>query len=396
MANLLLAVIYLAFISLGLPDSLMGSAWPTMYPQFNVPVSYAGIVQFIITAGTIVSSLLSDRITFKLGAGKVTAISVAMTAVALLGFSFSPSFWVLALWAIPYGLGAGAIDAALNNYVALHYSSRHMSWLHAMWGVGTVISPNIMAYALVHQHQWQLGYRYVSFIQIGISLLIVASLPLWIKRNNSETNTEDDPNHKETAKPLSLIQTISLPMAKEVMIMFLCYCGLEGTAGLWASTYAMQSRGISAEDAATWASYFFLGITGGRLASGFIADKLNDARMIRLGALILGIGILVTVNPTPWTFITMIGLILIGVGCAPIYPSIIHSTPAIFGEDKSQAIIGVQMASAYIGYLVVVPVFGLIARASSALWMPLYMLVFFVLMITMHEYIQRKRSIQSK
>ncbi|MFC0266141.1 MFS transporter [Alloscardovia macacae] len=389
MANVLLAVIYLAFISLGLPDSLMGSAWPTMYPQYHVPVSYAGLVQIIITAGTIISSLLSDRLTFKLGAGKVVTVSVGLTAVALLGFSFSPTFWILCLCAIPYGLGAGAIDAALNNYVALHYSSRHMSWLHAMWGVGTVVSPSIMSYALIEQHQWQLGYRYVSFIQIGITVLVALSLPLWAKRGRA--TVESSSEQKASAKPLGLMATLRLPLAKEVMLMFLCYCGLEGTVGLWASTYAVQSRGISADQAAVWASYFFLGITGGRIAAGFIADKFSDTFMIRLGSAVLFAGILLTVNPTPYTVLTMLGLILIGVGCAPIYPSIIHATPELFGEDKSQAIIGVQMASAYVGYLVVVPVFGLIARQISALWMPAYILVFFLLMVGMHEFIQKKR-----
>lgn len=392
---------------LGLPDSLMGSAWPTMYPQFYVPVSYVGIVSFIITLGTIISSLLSDRITYKLGAGKVTAISVGLTALALLGFSFSPSFIVLCAWAIPYGLGAGAIDAALNNYVALHYSSRHMSCLHAMWGVGTVISPSIMSYALVQQHQWQLGYRYVSFIQIGISVVIALSLPLWATRrqtdaaatshhldqsHDTETSQSAESSASQQAKPLGLIGTLKLPMAKEIMLMFIGYCGLEGTTGLWASTYAMQSRGISADDAAVWASYFFLGITGGRLLCGFIADKFTDAFMIRLGSVVLGIGAFITINPTPWDSVTMIGLILISVGCAPIYPSIIHSTPEIFGEDKSQAIIGVQMASGYLGYLVVTPFFGIIARNFSALWMPAYVLVLFIMMVGMHEYIQYKRK----
>nr|WP_026181946.1 MFS transporter [Alloscardovia criceti] len=398
MTNVLLAVIYLAFISLGLPDSLMGSAWPSMYVQFNVPISYAGIVSIIITAGTIISSLMSDRLTFKLGAGKVTAVSVAMTAAALLGFSFSPNFWILCLWAVPYGLGAGAIDAALNNYVALHYSSRHMNWLHAMWGVGTVVSPNIMAYALLKQHQWQLGYRYVSYIQIVIAILVVVSLPLWINRKSAQIDNSEhtDTSQSQETKPLSLLETIRLPYAKEILLMFMTYCGLEGAAGLWSSTYAMQSRGISAEDAATWASYFYLGITGGRIVCGFIAEKLNDTQMIRLGFIILGIGILMTMNPTPWTVLTMLGLILIGVGCAPIYPSIIHSTPTIFGEDKSQAMIGVQMASAYVGFIIVPPLFGVIARSSTALWMPVYLLFFFTLMVAMHEIIQARRKAERK
>ena len=393
MTNLLLGVIYLAFISLGLPDSLMGSARPSMYPAFHVPVSYAGIVTFIITLGTIISALLSDRLTYKLGAGKVTAFSVAATAIALLGFSLAPSFWIVCLWAIPYGLGAGAIDAALNNYVALHYSNRHMSWLHAMWGVGTVISPYIMAYAIAQQHQWQLGYRYISFIQIGITCIVFASLPWWAKRGaQSEHSSETEQSDKVDSAPLGLIATLRLPLAKEILFMFLAYCGIEGTAGLWASTFAMQARGITAEDAATWASYFFIGITAGRLACGFIAERFTDSQMIRLGCIVLGAGIVVTMIPTPWNPLTMIGLIVIGVGCAPIYPSIIHSTPAIFGEQHSQAMIGVEMASAYTGNLVLPPLFGIIARNISAVYLPVYLLILFIILCGMHELIVRKMS----
>ncbi|WP_418968656.1 sugar MFS transporter [Alloscardovia omnicolens] len=397
MANLLLGVIYLAFISLGLPDSLMGSAWPSMYPAFQVPVSYAGIVTFIITLGTIISALLSDRLTYKLGAGNVTAISVAMTALALLGFSYAPSFWIVCACAIPYGLGAGAIDAALNNYVALHYSNRHMSWLHAMWGIGTVISPYIMAYAIARQHQWQLGYRYISFIQIVIACIIVGSLPLWVKRKPvaHSVSHKQDPTASAQNKPLGLAATVRLPMAKEILFMFLAYCGIEGTAGLWSSTFAMQARGISTEDAATWASYFYLGITGGRLVCGFIAEKLTDSQMIRLGCLVLGVGIVITMLPTAWNPLTMIGLITIGVGCAPIYPSIIHSTPAIFGEQHSQAMIGVEMASAYTGNLLLPPLFGLIARNLSALYLPVYLLAMFIILVGMHELILHKLSEQN-
>lgn len=389
MANLLLAVIYLSFISLGLPDSLLGSGWPSMRVTFDAPVSYAGIISIIITAGTIVSALASERLTFRFGSGKVTVVSIVLTAIALLGFSLSANFIMMCLCAIPYGLGAGAIDAALNNYVALHYSSRHMSWLHAMWGIGTIISPSIMSFALTVQHNWRLGYRYVSIVQLVIAIIVMLSLPLWVQRTRCTV-----PSSQETheVKPLGLMATLKLPLAKEVLLMFFAYCGIEGTAGLWASTFAMQSRGIDADQAALWASFFYLGITAGRIVSGFIAEKFTDTQLIRIGFIILAVGLIFILNPTSIDAITMIGLILIGVGCAPIYPSVIHSTPAIFGEENSQAVIGIQMASAYAGALIVAPLFGIIARASSALWLPLYLGVIFVVMVILHEYVQRKRT----
>lgn len=386
MIHLLLAVIYLSFISLGLPDSLLGSAWPAMYSEFGVPVSYAGIISMIIAAGTILSSLQSDRLTRKLGTGKVTAISVAMTAVALFGFSFSNSFWILCFWAIPYGLGAGSVDASLNNYVALNYASRHMSWLHCMWGVGASLGPYIMGYAMTGGQGWNSGYGYIAVLQIVLTIILIFSLPLW--KNRAEEKNADDVN----AKTLTLKEIIKISGAKEIMITFFCYCALEQTTGLWASSYLTLHKGISADKAASFASMFFIGITIGRAFSGFITMKLSDSKMIRLGQGVAAIGIITLMLPFG-EYISLIGLIMIGLGCAPIYPCIIHSTPEYFGAHKSQAIIGVQMASAYIGTLLMPPIFGLIAEYINVSLYPVYLFMVMIFMVVMHEALLRKKNI---
>ena len=391
MVNILLAVIYMAFISLGLPDSLLGAAWPSMYTEFGVPLSYAGVVSMIIAFGTIVSSLQSDRMTRKLGTGMVTAISVAMTAMALFGFSFSHSFIALCLWAIPYGLGAGSVDASLNNYVALHYESRHMSWLHCMWGVGATLGPYIMGYALTGGQSWNVGYRYIGIIQVFLTAILLLSLPLWLKRtavNGGETDADTSVD-KKSGKALSLREIFSIPGAKEVMLCFFCYCALEQTTGLWASSYLNIYRGISPETAARYAALFYIGITIGRAISGFITMKLNDKQMIRMGQVIITIGLVMMHLPFSQN-LSLFGLIVIGLGCAPIYPCIIHSTPAHFGADKSQAIIGVQMACAYIGTCLMPPVFGLIANYISVALLPVFLFVFLILMVVMHERLNRK------
>lgn len=402
MTQLLLAIIYLAFISLGLPDSLLGSARPTMYQQFGVPISYAGIISMIISAGTIVSSLQSDRLTKKLGTGKVTAISVAATAVALFGFSFSHSFWALCLWAIPYGLGAGSVDASLNNYVALHYESRHMSWLHCMWGVGATAGPYIMGIALSMGQGWNMGYRYIGIIQVVLTAVLVFSLPLWKGRKSTTENLQNAEmeqlleNASEKAdttaeKALSLREILKIAGAKEVMLCFFCYCALEQTAGLWASSYLTLHKGVSSETAAIFASLFYIGITVGRAISGFITMKLNDTQMVRLGQSIIVLGIMAMVLPGS-NVLALAGLILIGLGCAPIYPCVIHSTPAHFGADKSQAIIGVQMAFAYIGILAMPPLFGVLASRISVALLPCYLFAILVVMVVMHELLTKKTA----
>lgn len=386
MFHLLLSVIYLAFISLGLPDALLGSAWPSMYPAFHVPVSYAGIISMIIAAGTVISSLQSDRLTKKLGTGKITAISVATTAVALFGFSVSHSFIALCLWAVPYGLGGGSVDAALNNYVALHYESRHMSWLHCMWGVGASIGPYIMGYALSNKQEWSMGYRYISIFQIGLTAILIISLPLWKQFHKKEHVGQSASGSGNTLPVLTLKQ---IPGAREILFAFFCYSAVEQTSSLWASSYLVLHLGYSSEKAAGFASLFFIGITVGRGISGFITFKLNDSQMIHLGEGIILLGVLAMLLPLGKT-VALAGLILIGLGCAPIYPSIIHSTPAHFGADKSQAIIGVQMAFAYIGTCLMPPLFGIIARSISITLFPAYLGLFLCIMFFMYETVIRK------
>lgn len=387
MVHLLLAIIYLAFISLGLPDALLGAAWPSMYPQFDVPVSYAGIISMIIALGTIVSSLQSDRLTKKLGTGKVTALSVLMTAMALFGFATSHSFGMLCLWAIPYGLGAGSVDASLNNYVALHYESRHMSWLHCMWGIGASAGPYIMGYALTAGWGWNSGYHIIAVLQIVLTAILLCSLPLW-KQRPAEVLQD---GKVQNVKALSIREVLQLAGAREILVCFFCYCALEQTTGLWASSYLTLHKGVSADTAATFASMFYLGITVGRALSGFLTMKLNDVQMIRLGEVIIGIGVLVMLLPFGQS-LSLAGLILIGLGCAPVYPCVIHSTPAHFGADKSQAIIGIQMACAYVGTCLMPPVFGLIANHITVALLPVYLLIILVLMVIMHELLCKKTA----
>nr|WP_304149201.1 MFS transporter [Mitsuokella multacida] len=379
MVHLLLAIIYIAFISLGLPDSLLGAAWPVMHEDLGAPLSYAGIISMIIAFGTVVSSLQSDRLTLWLGTGKVTAISVAMTATALLGFSASSEFWMLCLWAIPYGLGAGGVDAALNNYVALHYRSWHMSWLHCMWGVGAATGPYIMGMALEMGTGWPAGYHIIAVMQVVLTIILFASLPLWKERKDE---VQADSGHKR--KPLSLREIFWIPGAREILVAFFCYSAVEQTCGLWASSFLNLSKGISAEQAASFGAMFFIGITVGRAINGFFAMRMHDESMIRMGQVLILLGI-VTVMLPAGDAVALAGLILIGLGCAPIYPCIIHSTPTHFGKEKSQAIIGVQMAAAYIGTMLMPPLFGILANHLSISLLPIYLLVLLAIMAFMHE-----------
>ncbi len=379
MVHLLLAIIYIAFISLGLPDSLLGAAWPVMHEDLGAPLSYAGIISMIIAFGTVVSSLQSDRLTLWLGTGKVTAISVAMTAAALLGFSASSEFWMLCLWAIPYGLGAGGVDAALNNYVALHYRSWHMSWLHCMWGVGAATGPYIMGMALEMGTGCPAGYHIIAVMQVVLTIILFASLPLWKERKDE---VQADSGHKR--KPLSLCEIFWIPGAREILVAFFCYSAVEQTCGLWASSFLNLSKGISAEQAASFGAMFFIGITVGRAINGFFAMRMHDESMIRMGQVLILLGI-VTVMLPAGDAVALAGLILIGLGCAPIYPCIIHSTPTHFGKDKSQAIIGVQMAAAYIGTMLMPPLFGILANHLSISLLPIYLLVLLAIMAFMHE-----------
>ena len=384
MISLLLPIIYLSFISLGLPDALLGALWPTLHAEFAVPVSYAGNISIVVCIGTIVSSLMSDRMTRRFGTGLVTAVSVFLTACALFGYGASTQYWMLILWSIPYGLGAGGVDASINNYVALHYASRHMSWLHCMWGVGAALGPYILGFALSGGKGWEMGYAYIGMMQTVLTAVLFLSVPIWKKR---ATPLQQENGAKTTA--LSLKEILNITGAKEIMLAFFCYCALEATAGLWASTYMVRHLGLNEELAAKLASMFYLGITGGRALSGFMTYKFNDTNMIRIGQSVILIGILAMLLPLDQTC-AIAGLLLVGLGCAPIYPSVIHSTPAHFGEENSQAIIGVQMASAYIGSMLIPPVFGLIVDYISASLFPCFLGIILIVMAWMCELLNKK------
>lgn len=384
MYTLLLLLIYLAFISLGLPDSLLGSAWPVIHQELQVPLSYAGAVTMIISFGTICSSLMSERLTKKLGVNIVTVCSVLLTAIALYGFSTASAFWMLCLWGIPYGLGAGAIDAALNNYVALHYNSRHMSWLHCFWGVGTIISPYIMSYALTTS-VWQNGYRMVSFLQMGITVILLVTLPVW------KVNRKANEQKAEQAAVIGIRGALKIKGVPQLLLGFFSYCSLESTLLLWSSSYLVGAKGVTAQKAAAFASLFCIGITAGRFLSGFVTEKLGDYNLIRIGTGILLLGCIAMILPLKTDVAALGGLVVMGLGCAPVYPSIIHATPDNFGAQNSQAIIGIQMASAYVGSTFMPPVFGLIANHISVALMPFFVLFFIVLM-----YIMVKKTFQNR
>lgn len=384
MYTLLLLLIYLAFISLGLPDSLLGSAWPVIHQELQVPLSYAGAVTMIISFGTICSSLMSERLTKKLGVNIVTVCSVLLTAIALYGFSTASAFWMLCLWGIPYGLGAGAIDAALNNYVALHYNSRHMSWLHCFWGVGTIISPYIMSYALTTS-VWQNGYRMVSFLQMGITVILLVTLPVW------KVNRKANEQKAEQAAVIGIRGALKIKGVPQLLLGFFSYCSLESTLLLWSSSYLVGAKGVTAQKAAAFASLFCIGITAGRFLSGLVTEKLGDYNLIRIGTGILLLGCIAMILPLKTDVAALGGLVVMGLGCAPVYPSIIHATPNNFGAQNSQAIIGIQMASAYVGSTFMPPVFGLIANHISVALMPFFVLFFIVLM-----YIMVKKTFQNR
>ena len=375
MYSFLLALIYLAFISLGLPDSLLGSGWPVMHAELGVSVSFMGIVSMVISGGTILSSLLSDRLTHRLGTRIVTVVSVFLTVVALFGFSISTRFWMLIAFAVPYGLGAGAIDAALNNYVALHYKAKHMSWLHCFWGVGTIVSPFIMGYALTHS-TWNAGYRIVGLIQLAIAVLLLVTLPVWkIHADAPET----------AGRRVGLRAALRIKGVPFLLLGFFAYCSAETTTMQWASTYFVEVKHLPAERAATLAALFYIGITAGRFLSGFLTEKLGDRGMIRLGAGVLACGIAALLLPVESYYLAFAAFLVIGLGCAPIYPCIIHSTPANFGAESSCAIIGIQMASAYVGSTFVPPLFGLVGKALGFSILPVYLAVFAALMLVMTE-----------
>lgn len=398
MAHLLLAIIYLAFISLGLPDALLGSAWPVMHTDLGAPLSWAGIVSVIISTGTVTSALASERVVRRLGVWLTVALSVSLTALALGGFALSSAFWMLCLWAVPYGLGAGSIDAALNNHVALHYESRHMSWLHCMWGVGAAIGPLVMGAALTGGWRWSGGYAVVCVVQVVNAALLILSRPLW-RTPRRRTGGAPAPSaridaHAEGSgaiapadvvpEVLGLARVLTLPGALATMLAFFCYCALEQTVGLWGASYLSGARGVEPTVAASWAAAFYIGITVGRAASGFLTRLFDDVRLVRLGVLLCALGVLLVLLPAP-SLVARVGLVVIGVGCAPVFPCLIHATPDRFGARRSQAIIGVQMASSYVGILVTPPLFGVLAQHTTVALLPWVAALLLAAMALLHE-----------
>ena len=379
----LLLLIYLSFISLGLPDSLLGAAWPSMYGSLHVPLHYAGFISMIIAGGAVISSIFSERIIKRLGTGVVTAASVAMTAAALIGFSVSGSFLYLCLCAVPLGLGAGSVDAALNNYVALHYKARHMSWLHCFWGIGASAGPIIMSSFLIHKQSWSLGYRTIGIIQCCLALLLLFSLRLW----KGSTSTGKVAHHNS----ITFTKLFGIAGVKEVVMAFFCYCTVETVTGLWGASYLVMEKGIPPEIAAQWIALFYIGITLGRFLSGFVTMKLNNRQMIRLGQIIIGSGIVVLVLPFGTTTL-LPGLFMMGLGCAPIFPCLIHQTPKNFGEEHSQAIVGLQMGSAYIGVTLMPLLFGRIASLPfmSFKIFPIFIGIVLIAIILMVEVLNKK------
>ena len=351
--TLLLIVIYLAFISLGLPDSLLGSAWPAMYEGLRVPVDYAGLISMIVAAGTVVSSLFSGKVISRFGVPIVTTFSVLLTALALMGFSLSGQFIYLCLLAIPLGLGAGSVDSALNNYVALHFEARHMNWLHSFWGVGAAIGPIIMAGHFAKGDSWSSGYGTVAWIQLGLVVILVLSLPLWAKNKESEQPEESS----KSERFFSLIGRVE--GLKQALLVFFLYCTIEATFGLWGASFLVFERGFEVDQAARLTSLYYLGITIGRFLSGFLTAHFTNRQLVYLGQGVIGIGLIFLFLPTSYTLI--VGFLLVGLGCAPIFPSLLHETPVNFGSKNSQTIMGMQMASAYVGITLMPFLFGKLA-----------------------------------
>ncbi len=376
MATLLLIVIYIAFIGLGVPDSLFGTAWPAIYTDLNLPVSWASIVTIIVSCGTITSSLLSSWLISRFETGKITAVSTLMTALALLGFSCSDSMLWLCLCAIPLGLGAGSIDTALNNYVALHYKASHMNFLHCFYGIGVSLSPYLMSLAL-SKGTWEGGYRAVFWFQLAIAALTVLALPLWKKVRHAQNGEEEE----ETPRVLSFPALMKMPKVRMACLVFIGYCALEYTCGTWGSTFLVNAKGAAADTAARMVTFYYIGLALGRFLSGVLAGRLHSRQLVKIGQTILLAAIASLFLPLPSAFCS-VSLFFIGLGNGPIFPNMLHLTPELFGKDLSQAVIGAEMATSYIGVLLAPALFGLIAQNVTAALFPVYLLVLYALMIT--------------
>ena len=379
----LLVLIYIAFISLGLPDSVLGSAWPVMQAELGAPLSLAGYISMVVSAGTVVSSLASNRLITRFGVGRVTAVSVLMTAAGLLGISLAPGAWMLFLCAIPLGLGAGSVDAALNNFVALHYAARHMSWLHCFWGVGATAGPMILSLQLSHGASWRSAYGLISGIQFALAIALFLTLPVWRRAKAPAAESGEEQRY------LTNREALRLPLVKTALVGFVFFCAVETTSGLWASTYLHQARGLSASEAAMGASMFYGAITAGRLVAGFAASRLSPARLIRIGQCVCLVGAAMVALPAP-SIVGMLGIAVIGLGTSPIYPNMLHETPRRFGARNSQAIVGLEMAFAYIGSTLIPPLFGSLASATTLYLYPWFLAACTLVMLAASETVARR------
>lgn len=386
-ATLLLLIIYLAFISLGLPDALLGVAWPAMQADWGLPLDAVGLAAILVTGSTIISSLLSGRILTRFGTGKVTFISCLMTGTALLGFSQVPSFGWLLLLAVPLGLGGGSVDAALNHYVALHFKAHHMNWLHSFWGVGATAGPLVMAQALAQTGMWQTGYGRIATLQLGLALVLLISLPLW-KKHAREKSDSALPQEKNRSKK----GTLSTPGLSLALTTFLLYCAVEVSVGLWGSSYLTQIRGFSVHQAATWVSAYYGGITVGRFMSGFISFKMTNPQLIRFGILLAILGVLLLAMPLPPVLLAG-AMVLIGLGLAPIFPSMLHETPKRFGASNSQNIIGYQMAAGYFGSALIPPALGILVESTSLVILPAFLSISLITMLITTEKLQSRTKL---
>ncbi|WP_424767387.1 MFS transporter [Paenibacillus sp. sgz302251] len=388
MATFFLMIIYLAFISLGLPDSLLGAAWPVMQSEFDAPLETAGMLFMIIAGSTIVSSLASGPIIKRLGTGNITLISCIMTAGALLGLSYAPSLLWLILFSVPLGLGAGAVDAGLNNYVATHYKAQHMSWLHCFWGVGATLGPIIMSQHIANENGWRDGYIVIFAVQVALVVLLFFTLPLWkrVAKTNSTDLIENQEDtqvalHDEANKKIKPLQVKGVKLA---LVTFLFYCGVEATMGLWGSSFLVNVKLLPADVAARWVSMFYAGITVGRLVTGFIAYKVSNRTLIRVGQATTLAGALLLVLPLP-TICAFAGFIMVGLGCAPIFPCMLHETPVRFGKEHSQSIMGYQMAVAYTGSTLLPPLLGWFAAHTTIAIFPFFIAAYGIVMLVSSE-----------
>ncbi|WJM11012.1 MFS transporter [Paenibacillus sp. PK1-4R] len=383
MVTLLLIIIYLAFIGLGLPDALLGSAWSVMKNDIHATTEMAGYISLIISFSTVVSSLSASRLLHRFGTGKVTLFSILSTTIALLGFSFSENFVFLLILAVPLGLGAGSVDAALSNYVALHFKAKHMNWLHCFWGIGAVTGPLVMAYWLNQANNWRAGYVTVGLILLGIVVILLSTLSLWKIFEKGRVEGSGDEK-----KRVSNREAIRIPGVKMSMLAMLCYNGSETAAGLWMASFFIVSKGVSPGTAAALSSLFFIGIILGRIISGFLSTHVSSKNLIRYGGIIGCFGLVILVMPIPY-WIAAGALFIVGLGGAPIYPSIVHATPERFGEKASPSVIGLEMASAYTGSTLIPLGMGLIASEWGMSMVPLILLILFSVMFAATELVNR-------